>query len=65
MNINEELQIRRDLLCAKIELESMLSENKKREINCESLAYGESEILNLINRYGLGENSFVDRMIEY
>jgi hypothetical protein len=52
------LEIEWALLCARIELEGMLAENKQREMNGEALAYSEQDIRKLINDYGLGHNSF-------
>ncbi len=54
----ELLYFKMHLLQAEIEMQSMIAENKKRELNGESLAYGEQSFIDLIDKYGIYDNAF-------
>lgn len=46
-----------EFLSARIEMEGMIAENKQREVLEQSMAYGESDFIELLSRYDLGCNS--------
>jgi len=45
------------LLEATIEMEAMKAENEMRKIRGESLAYGETDFMGLINKHGIHHNA--------
>ena len=53
------------LLQAEIELHGMLAENKIREIQGFSPAYGEAQFKNLIDRLGVHHNSLITNLCGY
>lgn len=59
--MNEErdlLYFKMQLLQAEIEMNGMIAENKFRESNGESVAYGYSHFKDLIEEYGIHHNQF-------
>jgi hypothetical protein len=64
MDDRKRLEIEKDLLCARIELEGMIADNKQSELTGDVPAYVEDDFLNIINAYGLGHNAFTERIIE-
>jgi len=52
------LEFKMHLLQAEIAMNSMIAENKQREMLGESMAYGEKDFMDLIDRYGIYDNAF-------
>lgn len=52
------LEFKMHLLQAEIAMNSMIAENKRREISGEPIAYVEKDFMDLINRYGIYDNAF-------
>jgi hypothetical protein len=46
-------------VAAQIEMEAMKAENRRREDQGKSLAYGEEEFASLIDKYGLHHNAVI------
>ena len=58
MNERQMLYFKMRLLQAEIAMQGMIAENKQRELLGESMAYTEKDFANLINKYGIHDNSF-------
>jgi len=54
----ELLYFKMNMLQAEIEMNSMIAENKWREMMGNSIAYGEDAFVNLIEKYGIHHNKF-------
>ena len=51
------LEFKMRLLQAEIAMNSMIAENKRREMLGESMAYGEKDFMNLIEEYVIYDNA--------
>lgn len=51
------------LLQAEIKMQSMIAENKQREIEGKSMAYTEKDFLYLIDEFGVHHNSLVTNLV--
>ena len=47
------------VVCAQAEIEGMIAENKWRETNGDSLAYGEEAFFGVPKKYGLEHNEVI------
>ena len=54
--------IKSQLLCAEIEMNAMIAENKQREILGQSMAYTEDAFMKLIEKYGIYHNAIVSSL---
>ena len=63
MDNKTRLLLERDLLCARIELERMLAENKERDNKGESPAYSAEDIQSIINDYGVDYGTFAKKVL--
>lgn len=54
----ELLYFKMHMLQAEIEMNSMIALNKERESQGYSLAYGEEDFMELIEKYGIHDNAF-------
>jgi len=52
------LYFKMQLLQAEIAMNSMIAENKQREILYQSMAYDAEAFMNLIDEYGIHHNAF-------
>ena len=55
---SELLYFKMRMLQAEIEMQAMIADNKTREQEGLSLAYGETAFMNLIEKYGIHHNAF-------
>lgn len=58
MEDREVLYFKMNMLQAEIEMNAMVAENKQREACNESMAYRDSDFMNLIEKYGIHHNAF-------
>ena len=56
--MNEELYFKMQLLQAEIEMNAMIAENKQREVLGKSMAYTETDFMNLIEKHRIHHNAF-------
>lgn len=55
---DELMYFKMQLLQAEICMQSMISENKQREMLGASMAYTEKDFIDLIDKYGIHHNAF-------
>lgn len=51
--------IRSQILCAEIEMQGMIAENRQRELRGESMAYVEEDFALIPIRYGIHSNAVI------
>lgn len=56
--MDDHLYFKMQLLQAEIEMNAMRAENMQREALGQSMAYGESDFMALIDKYGIYHNMF-------
>lgn len=54
----EILWFKMNMLQAEIEMNAMIAENKRRELQGEALAYNECHFMDLIEQHGIHANAF-------
>lgn len=52
------LYFKMNMLQAEIEMNGMIAENKQREIEGKSMAYGDEQFVDLIEKYHIYHNAF-------
>ena len=56
------LYVKSQIVCAEIEMNAMIAENKQREIEGKSMAFTEEHFMKLLEQYEINHNAVYSRL---